>query len=214
MSLRDDLTRSQRCEDLGFTIDPGFVHRRKIETILGQPGVDIINSAIARIPDMPEGLREFQIDRIYKDVFLVLIEQWKVPSLHQLIAEGRGKLFCSVERFGPCPSIWEHPPRASNDWIPRGDSSLAVRIEYSTDKVRSDTLRMHLADGEQIAIVGYVRGLRGETLLVEPIIMGGPWIPESGAGTFDAMWWAYDFHENFVEDFDEFAKVSSVKAPA
>ena len=214
MSIREHLTRAQRCEDLGFTIDPGFVHRRKIETILGDPGIQIINEMIAKLPDLPTGLRDAQVDRIYKTVFLVLVDQWKVPSLHQLIAEGKGRLFCSVEKFGPCPAIWDNPPRVASDWIPTGDASLKVRFEYSTDKVRSDTLRSQLASGDDIAICGSIRNLSGDTLLVEPLIMGGPWIPDSDTATFDAMWFAQDFHENFVEDFDEFSKVADTPVPA
>lgn len=47
---RYDLTTVQRSLPLELTIDPGFVHHRKIQTILG-PKFDIINNQINKLPD-------------------------------------------------------------------------------------------------------------------------------------------------------------------
>jgi len=214
MSVKEHLTRAQRCEDLSFTIDPGFVHRRKIETILEAKGVEVIDDLMRQFPDtLPGELQEFRIDRVYTKVFLDVMRIWGTKPLQGVLAEGRGRIFCSVEQFDGCPEIWDGIPRASNRWIPTGSTDYEVRIEYSTNKIRSDTLKSHLADGHHLAIVGEITGMAGKTITVEPIIMGGPWIPEEGA-SFDPSWFAYDFHENFVEDFDEFQKISEEEVPA
>jgi hypothetical protein len=47
-------------------VDPGFVHHRKIEAILGQTGTQIITNQIAQIsPSTPQWRREVLIDHIY-----------------------------------------------------------------------------------------------------------------------------------------------------
>lgn len=213
MSIRDSLTRAQRCEDLAFTIDPGFVHRRKIETIIGDTGVALIDEMIAAGPrDLPEWMVESRVDRIYTKAMLEVCRHWKVRTLQALMNEGKGLLFCSVENFGPCPTIWEGARRGSNSWIPPEHSDLSARIEYSIDRVRADTLKSYLAGGHAIALVGEVISQERSELVIEPIIMGAPWIQEEGA-SFDPSWLAYDFYENFIEDFDEFSKVRSVPLP-
>ena len=47
-------------------VDPGFVHHRKIETILGQQGSAVINDDISRLSaSAPEWQKKVAIDHIY-----------------------------------------------------------------------------------------------------------------------------------------------------
>ena len=46
MLIREKLTPSQRATPLRHTIDPGFVHHSKIQTILGPQGMSVIDNAI------------------------------------------------------------------------------------------------------------------------------------------------------------------------
>jgi len=209
---RDKLTIAERCEDLRMTIDPGFVHRRKIQTVLGQPGMQIIDELIAKLPPMPDGLLEARIDGIYTNVFLQACGQLGVPPLLEVLAKRNCALFCSVETFGPCPELWDGIPRASNAWIPPEGLKQSARLEYSTDKLRSDTTKSRLATGHAMAIVGEITQATEDSVVIEPIVIGGPWIPDDGA-SFDTMWWAYDYFENFIEDVDEFSRVREVDTP-
>lgn len=44
--------------------------------------------------------------------------------------------------------------------------------------------------------------------------MGFPWLLDNDQKPdFDIMWWASQFFENFIEDFDEFSKVSNFEMP-
>ena len=45
-SIRDYLTPDERSLPLEATIDPGFVHKRKIQTMLGPKGMEIIDAMI------------------------------------------------------------------------------------------------------------------------------------------------------------------------
>ena len=181
VTLRDHTTREQRCEDLGFTIDPGFVHRRKIETIIGGEAVKIIDGLMSEFPDsLPGELQEFRIDRVYTKVFLDVLKICGAQTLQGVIASQSGAVFCSVEELSACPDVWDGGPRVSNTWIPAGSSDFEVTFQYSTNKIRGDTLKSRLADGHRIAVAGEITGRDGRRLTVEPIIMGSPWIPEEG----------------------------------
>ena len=63
--IRDKLTTEQRARDLIHTIDPGFVNRRKIETLLGVKGMEVIDDLTKQLPDLAEWQREVRIDHIY-----------------------------------------------------------------------------------------------------------------------------------------------------
>lgn len=41
--------------------------------------------------------------------------------------------------------------------------------------------------------------------------MGFPWLYSEESINFDAMWFGYEYYENFIEDFDEFSNVNDIK---
>jgi hypothetical protein len=63
--LRADLTPEQRSADMRLSIDPGFVHHRKIQTVLGSEATRFIDEDIAALPTLPDGLRSLRINHIY-----------------------------------------------------------------------------------------------------------------------------------------------------
>jgi hypothetical protein len=215
MSFREDLTSEQRSIDLELTIDPGFVHHRKIETILGREGINIIHNAISKIPDsVPEWQRTVHIDHIYKDAFLMFCSGLGVKTLQDLMADEKGRLFCSVENLEPCNNIYE-TERAISKWKPFNDYKRKVEFHYSTKRVVGDTLKSRLFSGEgKFAIVAELFSANDTLLKFDPIIMGFPWLRQKEEKpSFDIMWYGTTFYENFIEDFDEFAKVKEVEAP-
>jgi len=70
--IRDELTTEQRTAELGLTIDPGFVHHRKIATVLGPDLMKHADAAIGRLPDLPDYQRRVRIDHIYVEALLKL----------------------------------------------------------------------------------------------------------------------------------------------
>lgn len=211
--IRKTLTSEQRCEDLSFSIDPGFVHRVKIETRLGRKGMEVIDHFIGKLPEMPEGLMEARIDGIYSSVLLSVCNDVNAPPLFDALVKRQSSLFCSVEEFGPCPTLWDDIPRGSNEWIGPAGNTFSGHMEYSSNKVRSDTTRSRLVKGAKMAIVGDIVQFENNHAVIEPIVLGGPCIVP-GKATFDSDWWSYDFFENFIEDIDEFKKVIDTPTPA
>lgn len=92
---------------LEATIDPGFVHKRKIQTILGPEGMKIVDAVIRDLPELPDWQREVRIDHIYKDVILKFCEIHKIKTLGEILHEGKGHVFCSTERLAPCENIYD-----------------------------------------------------------------------------------------------------------
>jgi hypothetical protein len=57
-ALRSELTTAQRTAEMRFAIDPGFVHHSRVEAVIGQRGMDLINRETQTLPDLPEWMRQ------------------------------------------------------------------------------------------------------------------------------------------------------------
>jgi len=87
-STRQTLTIEERSLPLENTIDPGFVHKRKIETILGEKGMCLVDEAIHNLPELPEWQRVVRIDHVYKDVILKFCEIIGIKTLEEALSIG------------------------------------------------------------------------------------------------------------------------------
>ncbi len=214
-STRKTLTIEERSLPLENTIDPGFVHKRKIETILGEKGMHLVDEAINNLPDLPEWQKIVRIDHIYKDVILKFCEIIGIKTLEEALAigPGLGMLICSTETMAPCKTVYDSE-RAISVWVPRGKYPKRVEFHYSTQHVSASTLKEHLYKGSEISIVAELHEIRDDLLVFHPILMGFPWLrAEVADWEFKAQFWRYRFFENFIEDFDEFSKVRDIKRP-
>jgi len=212
-SYRSKITPEIRALPLETTMEPGFVHKRKIQTILGPSGMGVIDDLIGKLPELPEWQRNVRIDHVYKDVFLKFCEIHKIKSLEEALATQGGHLICSVEQLAPCPELYESK-RVASCWVPRRRSQEAVEFHYTTELVVSDTLRSRLHTGATISIVAQFSHRTSTALVFEPLLMGFPWVRSSDPEWADkVMWYGHQFFENYVEDFDEFSKVRETPRP-
>lgn len=215
-SIRESLTSIQRATELYLTIDPGFVHHRKIQTIIGRRGMSVIDSAIGKLPEMPDWQKKVRIDHIYTDVMLIFCKTIGIRPLQHNFATKEGQIFCSNERLGPCEQVYEEE-RVVSKWIPPDGISANVEFHYSTRHIYSDTLKSRLHHGGcEFAIIAQLYDSSNSRYIFEPIIIGFPWLrklEEEPEPTFDIMWYGQEFFENFIEDFDEFNSVLNVPQP-
>jgi hypothetical protein len=210
------LTSEQRAVDLGLFIDPSFVNHRKAQTILGPTGMQHVDQAISQLPPLPEWQRIVRIDHIYTQYMLIFCEQLGIRPLQGVLATRTGQLFCSTEKLLPCEAIYDaHRKRVVSVWDNPGSYPFRVELHYSKRHIRGDTLRSRLHDGHLISIIGQVSGATDDAVVLEPIVMGFPWLVEKGQRpTFDIMWYGQTFYEHIIEDFDEFSKVGTVPTPS
>jgi hypothetical protein len=210
-----DLTTAQRTAEMELRIDAGFVHHRKILPLIGTTGASAIDREIAKLPDLPQGLRQARIDHLYSDYMLGFCRVLEAATLGELLARGSGHLFCSTETVAATPEIYDHS-RVSTGVIPAGEAERRVCLDYSAGLVASDTLRSRLASGAVISVIAqFAHADPDGTLHFEPLVMGFPWL---SAGTDPSPidgpeWWSYCWGEVFVEDIDELSAVREQPAP-
>lgn len=210
---RETTTPEERAQDLELSIDPGFVNRRLARTLVGPGGGDLIDGAIKRIPIPPTCDYEVQIDHIYTRRCLEFVRTCKIKSLSELLVDGEGGLFCSIEQFAPCPEIFE-APRVTSIIQPAFECGCTIAIDYSTSNVRGDTLRCELHDGGQLAVLAKFHKRDGDTLHFHPVVIGFPYLRKPGDSTY--LWgqfYSSGQFECFVDDFDEFCRVREIPQP-
>jgi hypothetical protein len=214
LHLRENLTSEQRTADMRLTIDPGFVHYRKIETLIGPTSMAHVDHEIARLPELPDGLRRQRINHIYKNMLLTFCEKYEARTLGEVLSARRGTLFCSTEQLLPAPDVYGSERAVSRVLVP-GVDDLMVELHYSTSHISSDTTRSELAEGETMSVVAELHATRDGKVIFYPLLMGAPWLYSDAeiSPVPSPEWESYGFFENFIEDFTEFDKVKAVAIP-
>jgi hypothetical protein len=146
---KEHTTTEERSLNLFHTIDPGLVNRRKIQTLLGQIGMNIIDEAINKIPKENNALDDIRIDHIYTDVILTFCKLNKIKTLSEVLSSECGTLFCSTEEFAPCDNIYKEE-RTVSKIIPRGNYDYEIEVHFTTKRVTSDTMRYQLNKGDTL----------------------------------------------------------------
>jgi hypothetical protein len=145
---RSELTSEQRLHSAFLGIDPGFVNHRKVLSVVGQGGIDKINRLVTALPaTMPDYMREVQLDHIYTRVLIAFCTALNKKTLGELLSDGRGTLFSSIEQVGPCADVFE-PDKRVVSIISKPGFELTAELRYTTTHVRSDTTRSELYSGE------------------------------------------------------------------
>lgn len=211
-SFRSSLSPEQRARSLRLTIDPGFVNHRKIETLIGKNGMNLIDLRIKALPHLPEWQQKVRINHIYTDVLLSWCRSNEVPPLHDLLAAEEHNIFCSTEILAPCKDLF-NISRAISHWNPPAKYSSKVEFHYSTSNIFSDTIKAELYQGGIISMVATLVEKK-KPMVFHPVVMGSPWLIPDEKLDFDSMWYHGEYYENFIEDFDEFQKVVNEPLPS
>jgi len=199
--------------DLGLTIDPGFVHRRKVQTIIGDVGMRIVDEETQKLPELPGHEVERRTDHIYTKVMLAYCDIHKVPTLEQCWTDSESPIFCGNVLLEPCDDFYEVDRAVSKLKSPI-EPEMDVEFHYTTDRVKSSTLRGRLHEGSLVSMVGVLHESIHSKLRFDPIIMGFPWVTTDNPRWADfAPWAGLAAYEVFIEDFDEFAVVAKHDLP-
>lgn len=135
-----------------------------------------------------------------------------MKTLGEVLGEERGRIFCSTEEVARCREVYTDSRVTVT--VKTSRSALKVRLELSTVHITSDTLRSRLYHGTTVSIIAIFDRREGNILFFRPLVIGAPWLVTEDPKVADAaMWWGYEFYENFVEDFDEFSRVTTEPLP-
>lgn len=212
---RTELTSEQRSLPLRFTIDPGLVHHRLIQTVIGTAGCTLIDEQARRLPPMPDWQMRVRLDHIYASVLLEFCKATQVPTLGRYLTARNGAIICSTEPLAGCRDLYRSKDaRVLSRWAPYAKSDYVCEFEYSTARVVSDTLRSELSRGAELSVVAILARAEGTHLVWKPLVIGNPWLMCDDERWADhAIWWGRNFFEHFLEDFDEFSRVRNVPIP-
>lgn len=206
-------SKALRTRDIRLIIDPGFVHRRRVETIIGTRAMQLVDNLVHDLPSLPEGSRRVRIDHIYTHIMLKYCEINNVPTLEEALAKRNSSLFCSTLKVHPCKAFYE-VERAVSDWQPTFPFGQKVTFEYSTELVTGGTLRSRLHQGATISMVGLISETEERGIVIDPLIMGFPWLESDNPRWGDElMFYKNQFYENYIEDFAEFSNVTEFPLP-
>lgn len=194
-----------------MSIDPGFVNHRKVQSVLGDEGIKLINDLISRnVSDkLPEGLKQTQIDHMYTKVILDFCKVAKIKTFGETYANKKGTLFCSTEYLSPVSNIYD-VSRAECFILHPENQILDCRLVFSTNKVKSDTLRSQLARGGSFALIAEMTEYRDGNIRYEPLVIGSPVFAHLDEQTSNQLMWLRNvFNEVFIEDIEEFKLVAA-----
>jgi hypothetical protein len=195
-------------------VDPGFVHHRKIETIFGQQGSAVLNDDISRLStSAPEWQKKVAIDHIYTRRLLEFCKINEIKTLEQVLFDDCGRLFCSILRLKPCGGLYDSE-RAIIECEPFENSEKAVELHLTTSRITGSTLKSHLGDGGEFAVVAEFFKLDGSTLIFHPLLIGFPYIGDPKTHELSWVHKYGEFYNVHLEDFDEFSKVKEFPFPS
>jgi hypothetical protein len=196
--IRQNLSPPKRALPLEHTIDPGFVNRRAVQSVLGPAGMRVVDEITSRLPPLPEWQASIRLDHIYTDVMLEFCSANEIPTLAKLLRTGAGSLFCSTEHLLPNDAVYE-AERTTSEIQQVGSNEARVLLEYSTKHIHADTTRMELNTGALQSIIARFTRKEGNSLYFKPLVMGAPWLrSEDPTWADEIIWWAHDFFEHFV----------------
>lgn len=65
-----------------------------------------------------------------------------------------------------------------------------------------------------MSIIAELRQVNGNVVVFDPIVMGSPWLEADESGPYQSIaWYSSEFYQQFVEDFDEFARIKVAPQP-
>ncbi len=193
-------------------IDPGFVHHRLIEGVLGPQGSDFIAREVARIPaSEPDWRRSVLTDHIYSRILIDFAGAIGIKTLEEVLAGQRGDMFCSIVKLKGNKTVYEQE-RVAISCEHLFGSSLRVELHLSPSRIASDTLRSGLALGGEFGVVAQYRAKEGRSLVFHPLLIGFPYLRDPR--THDLQWNLYnDYYRVHVEQFEEFSRVAADPLP-
>jgi len=208
------MSSADRSIEVGHYIDPGFVNHRLVETVLGEPGTRIINELVKQIPgSTPAGQLPIRVNHVYTRITLDFCRTLGVPTLRKILSDRSAALSCSTEMLAPSPEIYE-AERVEVPIVLDAEHELIPELHFSTRHIISDTTRMELHRGGIQSFVAQAKELRGNRLILYPLIIGAPWLETDDPKWRDNIaWYGQEFYEQFVEDFAEFEEIKRVEDP-
>jgi hypothetical protein len=205
------LTSAQRSAEATHSIDPGFVNHRLIQTLLRllHGIMDFIDDAIRHLPPQPEGLQIKRISSIYSEFLLAVCKEGDAKPLSWLAAQPTPNpktIICSTDVFQGTDAVWK-ARRASVVWLPNIRFDRTARLVFSPEHIFSTTQHEELSRKAVIAHVSRLKQVQEHDLILEPLVMGAPWVEGIDEGLREKLiLYRYNFYSNMLMMWTSFQK--------
>lgn len=196
-------------------IDPGFINYRKCYSTFGRKFIELYNKHSNKGSDH---LAKLENDHLMVDLALKFCLEKNVKSLgDSLIDPEEGVLISSTDTLEGTKEVYTKK-RVRNRVLLPYDYDKEIYLEFGTEHFVADTGRTEQTQKAAISIIGQIRKVDNDTIIIYPLIMGGPTFmhPSNDCLSMDLdelELRGLDLYENFAEDIDEFSESRNVEDP-
>lgn len=207
-----DLTSEERNINPYLHIDPGFINYRKCFSTFGQQFIKLYNHYSSKDAGH---LAKLENDHLFVDLALKFCKENNVKSLGEVLNDPKEHtVFCSVEKLEGTEEVYVKR-RVINRILLPYEYEKQVYLEFGPEHLVCDTGRAEQSQQSKVSIIGEIRKINNDRIIIYPIIMGAETIshPFNKNLISNPTWDFYEWYENFPEDIDEFSKIKEIDEP-
>ena len=201
--------------DFNSSIDPGFINHRKCISIFGDA---LTNSYSLHTRSSNDWLDKWRNNHLFVNLVMEICKYEKIKTLSEVLFEPvEGKVFCSLEAVKGNKNLLRRD-RVRNQIILANKFEKKVLIELGKEHFISSTLESYLGgqmgeDTTDVIIIGEVRSILEDQILLHPLIIGFPAsiiYRLQQAVRLGLRTMRVDEYEYFPEEIDEFSECKNI----
>jgi hypothetical protein len=198
--------------DFPYHVDAGFINRRKCYSWLS-PGFRLIFDKYKESGDDHFAL--LRNDHKIIEICIAQATRGKIPGVREALASGfsRDHVYCGTEVFAPIDDLYD-AKRVRTEIQFETASDWRVFLEFGTEHIFSDTLRMLLNEGAHESFIAHAHSVdpAAREVILHPLFIGAPYIGHRAEGGMAAelLWHSRDFYQIHAEQIEEFQKITDI----
>jgi len=189
-----------------FNLESWFLHEETVARLVGVDAALAIENRVGQLPPHPQqNMRRFLLETDLARALIAL----KVPSLADLYIHSSlevGKLVWIEQAF-----YFKRAPKNENDGSARAqfhgkfnvDNSITVSGDFNPTRLVSQTAKSELSGHSRQFIVGYIKDLLPERVVLRPLFIGRRFTP----GPLPGGEWFSDQARVRLGDIDQFSDI-------
>lgn len=209
------LSEKERAVSPYHHIDPGFINERLCFSTFGIKFHKLYEERRKPGNDHMEVLYNHHL---LVDMVLILCRNYETPTLVEVVQNPvPGKCFCSTEKsMGVGGSVYGKGKRVQSRIRLPFRCTKKVVLSFGTEHFVADTGKMEMSDEHVVSIVGVIREVKKDEIVVYPLIIGAPSFDhpknqDLGVDPMQLLWGGWDLYQLVPEDIEEFSKLTDIK---
>jgi len=197
-------------------IDPGFINKRLVLSTFGSHFVSVFNQYRKEGNDH---WTELSNNHLMVDIALTFCKELKVKLLSEVLSDlHEGSLFCSTEEIEGSDNVYEDGRKSSKILLPY-QYDIDTVLVFGTEHFVASTGRSEVTDGAKLSIIGRIREISNNQVIIWPLIIGAPSFDHQFNKDFIIkpkylMWYGWVWYEIYPEDKSEFSAMKNMPDPS